>query len=215
MDETQGLLLNKGVARMAARVSGLGREVGVHLVLAVRNPNKDELGDDINTKRNMARVVFKVADGIMAAVATGRAKSGAEFLAGPGDALLLETEGGMVRLATAIAPPEAIASLPQAASLPRLPLDAPKDNDEARGTEPEKGHGGRKPEPMNAKALAYYLFHPRASQNQVQGFLRERTGHGINWERLPEHQEMAAEMRAEIEAKGWTFSAEGNRTEDG
>ncbi|MCP4518807.1 MAG: hypothetical protein GY824_26725, partial [Delftia sp.] len=90
-DEPQEWLKdNARLAAMTRRLSGQGRAVGVHFLIATHHPTNDMFGDK-TSKRNLStgRIALQVADFDASRVAIGAAKPRADHLRGAGDSYLI------------------------------------------------------------------------------------------------------------------------------
>lgn len=121
VDEVRELLDVGGepVAEAIRRVAALGRELGMHLILATQHPLVGALGSSI-TKANLPlRLTGMVTDANVAYIATGIKGSGAECLQGNGD-FLLTVAGQVHRLQIGIVGNREIGRLPRVEDTPRL-----------------------------------------------------------------------------------------------
>jgi DNA segregation ATPase FtsK/SpoIIIE, S-DNA-T family len=92
-DEAQALLDRDEFVRPVADLAAVGREFGIHVLLALQNPTATHLGDT-SIKRNLTtRLVGRVDSAQAANVASGLKGSGAELLTGAGDMLLVVPTG--------------------------------------------------------------------------------------------------------------------------
>jgi S-DNA-T family DNA segregation ATPase FtsK/SpoIIIE len=124
VDEVRELLDQGGdaVAKAIERIAALGRELGIHVVVATQHPLVDALGGAI-TKANLPmRLTGRVADAGAAYVATGVKGSGAENLMGNGD-FLLTVGGESHRLQVALVGNREMGRLPRREETPRLDLE--------------------------------------------------------------------------------------------
>jgi len=121
IDEAQALLDRDEFVRPISRLAAVGREFGIHLLLATQNPTADQLGDT-GIKRNLTtRLVGKVDSAQAATVAAGIKESGAELLTGPGDQLLVQPTG-VTRLTVALVTDQDTSTLPTAETVRHLDL---------------------------------------------------------------------------------------------
>ena len=131
VDEAQALLEFDHFIKPIGDLAAVGREFGIHLLLATQNPTAKMLGDT-SIKRNMTtRLVGKVDSAQAAQVAAGVKETGAELLTGPGDQLLV-SPGGVKRITTALVTEADLVKLPQTDSVPYLDLDEYDDIDHVR-----------------------------------------------------------------------------------
>jgi hypothetical protein len=141
VDELQALVRDEAAIAPLVRVAQMGREFGVHLVAALQNPTKENIGH-IDIKRNLAvRLVGRVDDGNAAHVATGQKGSGAEQLTGAGDFLMVQPGQTLQRMTVALLSPADVAQLPQThhAQVQQLPLE--EVGDPERVLEVSRGPG--------------------------------------------------------------------------
>jgi len=90
VDEVRELLDVGGqaVASAIQRIAALGRELGLHVVIATQHPLADALGGSIAKANLPLRLTGRVADANAAYLATGVKDSGAQTLQGNGDFLV-------------------------------------------------------------------------------------------------------------------------------
>jgi S-DNA-T family DNA segregation ATPase FtsK/SpoIIIE len=90
VDEVRELLDLGGqaVATAIQRIAALGRELGLHVVVATQHPLADALGGSIAKANLPLRLTGRVADANAAYLATGVKDSGAQTLQGNGDFLV-------------------------------------------------------------------------------------------------------------------------------
>jgi S-DNA-T family DNA segregation ATPase FtsK/SpoIIIE len=90
VDEVRELLDVGGqaVAASIQRIAALGRELGLHVVVATQHPLADALGGSIAKANLPLRLTGRVADASAAYLASGVKDSGAEALQGNGDFLV-------------------------------------------------------------------------------------------------------------------------------
>jgi len=128
IDEAQDLLDKAEFVKLIGDVAATGREFGVHLLAALQNPTAAQLGDT-SIKRNLTtRLVGKVDSGQAAAVACGVRETGAEYLTGAGDMLLIQP-AGIKRLTAALLTEKDIGKLPRIERARQLDLDGYEDPD--------------------------------------------------------------------------------------
>jgi len=131
IDEAQALLDRDQFVGPISDLAAVGREFGVHLLLATQNPTAQMLGTT-SIKRNLTtRLVGKVDSAQAAAVAAGVKESGAELLTGPGDQLLIQPSG-VKRITTALVTLEDLDTLPRSEDVGHLDLDEYEDIDHVR-----------------------------------------------------------------------------------
>ena len=129
IDEAQALLEEDHFIKPIGDLAAVGREFGIHLLLATQNPTAKMLGDT-SIKRNLTtRLVGKVDSAQAAQVAAGVKETGAELLTGPGDQLLV-SPGGVKRITTALVTEADMAGLPRSETVPYLDLDQYDDIDQ-------------------------------------------------------------------------------------
>ncbi len=121
VDEIRELLDVGGepVAEAVRRIAALGRELGVHVILATQHPLVDALGGSIAKANLPLRLTGRVADANAAYVATGVKCTGAETLQGNGD-FLLTVAGEVHRLQIAMVGNRELGRLPRVETTPRL-----------------------------------------------------------------------------------------------
>ena len=128
IDEAQALLDRDEFIKPIGNVAAVGREFGIHLLLATQNPTAQMLGDT-TIKRNLTtRLVGKVDSAQAAQVAAGIKETGAELLTGPGDQLLI-SPGSVRRITTALVTGADLGSLPRSETVASLDLDQYQDLD--------------------------------------------------------------------------------------
>lgn len=114
IDELADLLAASPEAEpLLLRLSGRGREAGIHVLAATQRPSASLVGSDSRANFPL-RIVGRVADAAEARLASGIRESGAERLAGRGDFLLV-SGGATLRFQAAVDDlPEVVApQLPQ------------------------------------------------------------------------------------------------------
>jgi S-DNA-T family DNA segregation ATPase FtsK/SpoIIIE len=121
VDEVRELLDlgGKPAAEAIRRLAALGRELGLHVLLATQHALADALGGSIAKANLPLRLTGRVADANAAHVATGVKRSGAEVLQGNGD-FLLTVAGETHRLQVALVGNREIGRLPRVEVTPRL-----------------------------------------------------------------------------------------------
>jgi len=124
VDEVKELLDGPGgdaIAEAIARLTAVGRELGVHCVLSTQHPTAASVGSGIAKANLPLRIAGRAADGTAAYVATGIRGSGAELLEGKGDFLVI-VGGTAHRVQIARVSDREIYQLPRAEHTPRLDL---------------------------------------------------------------------------------------------
>ena len=123
VDEVRALLNVAGedVAKAVEYIASIGREFGVHLVVATQHPLTDALGGSIAKANLTMRLVGRVADANAAYLATGVKASGAERLMGNGDFLFV-CAGQVHRFQGAVVGNRELGRLPRAEATPHLDL---------------------------------------------------------------------------------------------
>jgi S-DNA-T family DNA segregation ATPase FtsK/SpoIIIE len=189
VDEVRELLDVGGqpVAESIRRIAALGRELGIHIILATQHALVDALGGSIAKANLPLRLTGRVADSNAAYVATGVKNSGAEALQGNGD-FLLTLAGDTHRLQIAQIRNRELGKLDRTDHTPRInfgdydPSHVLDVTDGGDGAD-DDGHDGRgrPPDPMDPKHVAVALA----------------SGRGINWlqERLSVGQDKATRVR--------------------
>lgn len=156
VDEVYALLQAGGDKAAAAlsEIASVGREFGLHLILATQHALNDALGGSI-TKANLPlRLCGKVRDAGAAYLATGVKGTGAEGLAGKGD-FILTAGGDVYRVQIAKVSQRNIYGLPRAEDPRRLDLDA-VDLDRVVDVT-GAGRPGRAPTPIEPGHVAHAL----------------------------------------------------------
>ncbi len=121
VDEVRELLDVGGdpVAESIRRIAALGRELGIHVVVATQHALTDAVGGSIAKANLPLRLTGSVTDASAAYIATGVKASGAETLQGNGDFLL--TVAGLIhRLQIAMIGNREFGRLPRAENTPQL-----------------------------------------------------------------------------------------------
>jgi len=123
IDEVRELLDVGGelVAEAIRRIAALGRELGVHIIVATQHALTDAVGGSIAKANLPLRLTGSVTDANAAYVATGVKASGAETLQGNGD-FLLTVAGQVHRLQIAMIGNRELGRLPRAETTPTLDL---------------------------------------------------------------------------------------------
>lgn len=121
VDEVRELLDVGGdpVAEAIRRIAALGRELGLHIILATQHALTDAVGGGIAKANLPMRLTGRVTDANAAFVATGVKGTGAENLQGNGD-FLLTVAGLSHRLQIALVGNREIGRLPRVENTPRL-----------------------------------------------------------------------------------------------
>ncbi len=128
IDEAQALLDRDEFVKPICDLAAVGREFGVHLLLATQNPTAEMLGTT-SIKRNMTtRLVGKVDSAQAASVAAGVKETGAELLTGPGDQLLVQPTG-IKRITAALVTDRDTTTLPTVETVSGLDLGEYDDID--------------------------------------------------------------------------------------
>lgn len=114
-------LAGEKAAEAIRRITALGRELGVHLIVATQHPTANVLGGSL-AKANLGfRLVGRVADARASVLATGQKGLGAQLLRGNGDFLAVVSDVGH-RVQTALVAEDDIARLPRVDNTGALPL---------------------------------------------------------------------------------------------
>lgn len=143
VDEARELLEVGGepVEEAIQRITALGRELGIHLILATQHALTDAVGGSIAKANLPLRLTGRVSDANAAYVATGIKNSGAEALQGNGD-FLLTLAGTSHRLQVAKLGNRELGKLERTDTTPQIDfgdydttrvLDVTEDNDNGRG----------------------------------------------------------------------------------
>ena len=121
IDEVRELLDVAGepVAEAVRRIAALGRELGVHVIVATQHALVDALGGSIAKANLPLRLTGRVADANAAYLATGVKGTGAESLQGNGD-FLVTVAGQSHRVQIAMLRGRDIGRLPRVEETPRL-----------------------------------------------------------------------------------------------
>jgi len=121
VDEVRELLDVGGdpVAEAIRRIAALGRELGIHIIVATQHALTDAVGGSIAKANFPLRLTGSVVDANAAYIATGVKNSGAESLQGNGD-FLLTVAGQVHRLQIAIIGNRELGRLPRVETTPHL-----------------------------------------------------------------------------------------------
>jgi len=101
------------------RLAQLGRERGIHLILATQRPDRRYM-DRLSVANLGLRLVGRVADSVESTLACGIGGVGAHRLCGPGDFLGV-VSGGVQRIAIALVDDGDLAKLPATENPPEMP----------------------------------------------------------------------------------------------
>lgn len=126
VDEVRELIALGGTAigEAICQLTSLGRELGLHLLLATQYPVAEALGGTVAKANLPLRLVGRMLNASDAYVASGVKDSGAETLAGNGD-FLAAAGGALVRVQVGMATHRELYQLPRAEGEPsRLDLAA-------------------------------------------------------------------------------------------
>lgn len=165
VDEVRELLDLGGepMAEAIRRIAALGRDQGIHLVLATQHALVDALGGSIAKSNLPLRLTGRVADANAAYVATGVKRSGAEALQGNGD-FLLTLAGESHRLQVAKLGNRELGRLERAERTPELNFGA-YDAERVLGVTEEAADEstgpGRPPDPLEPEHVAIALASDR------------------------------------------------------
>ena len=199
VDEVRELLdvSDEPVAEAIRRIAALGRELGMHVILATQHALVDALGGSIAKANLPLRLTGRVVDANAAYVATGVRGSGAEALQGNGD-FLLTVAGALHRVQIALVGNREIGRLPRVESTPRLDLG---DYDPARVLDvaPKPNIARAKPIEGFPEAFAYVL----ATDCGVPT-LRKRYG-PMGAKRAARIRDFARTVRAVLADLGYTY----------
>ncbi|WP_296895897.1 FtsK/SpoIIIE domain-containing protein [Thiohalocapsa sp.] len=178
IDEVRELLDLGGepVAEAIRRIAALGREMGIHIVLATQHALVDALGGSVAKANLPLRLTGRVADSNAAYVATGVKSSGAEALQGNGD-FLLTLAGETHRLQIAKLGNRELGRLERTEHTPMLDFgdyDPDRVLDVAEDVDgDDSGEPGRPPDPLDPEHVAIALASGRGIT-----WLREELGIG-------------------------------------
>jgi len=198
VDEVRELLETGGepAAEAIRRIAALGRELGVHIILATQHAMSDAIGGSIAKANLPMRLTGRVSDKQTAYVATGQRDSGAEALQGNGD-FLVTVAGATHRVQVAMIGNREIGLLPRVEETPRLDFG---ELDPARVldvTEKPRRPSRRKPIEQDAGALAYALATGCGLRT-----LRDRFG-PMGTKRATRIRNLARSMRGALEKLGY------------
>lgn len=189
VDEIQGLFQERpDLIKVVDRIAAVGREWGVHLVIATQNPTAEHLGS-ASIKRNMARLVGRVSDSTAALVATGQRESGAEGLTAAGDMLRIDPDG-IKRLAVALVTEADLEAMPRVERVGELDLSQYEDVE--RVTE-------ARAEPVTPEHVAYAL-------TTEKGLRHLQTTLGIGASKARRVREFADSVRVALAGHGCTVA---------
>jgi S-DNA-T family DNA segregation ATPase FtsK/SpoIIIE len=193
IDEVRELLDVSGepVAEAIRRVAALGRELGMHIIVATQHALTDAVGGSIAKANLPLRLTGSVADANAAYIATGVRNSGAESLQGNGD-FLLTVAGEIHRLQIAMIGNRELGRLPRAETTPRLDFG---HYDPVRVLEVT---GRTKAYDLEPDHLAVALATDRGI-NWLQGTL------GIGGRRATRVRRFAQAVRAKLEEMGYSI----------
>lgn len=128
-DEVQGgLEARPDLIKVLSRLVSLGRELGVHIVIATQHPTVETLGSSAIKANVQVRLVGKVSSGTAALAATNVPQTNAEKLLGDGDMILVA--GEVSRIATAYVSSEELSDLPKTDRVPSLDLSMYEDSEQ-------------------------------------------------------------------------------------
>jgi len=197
IDEVRALLNVAGdqVAQAIEYIASIGREFGVHLIVATQHALTDAMGGSIAKANLVMRLTGWVADSTAAHVATGIKSSGAERLQGNGDFLLV-VAGQAHRLQMAIVENRELGRLPRCEAVPRLELG---HNLERVLDVVQPAGSPRKDIDEEPAAVAYAL----ATQCGV-GELRQRYG-PMGTDRARRIRDFAAALRKALPGLGYIY----------
>lgn len=194
IDEVEALVKAGGCMEPLERLAQMGREYGIHLVVATQHPTVEALGSAAFRRNLLVRLVGRVDDATAAHVATGQKGSGAEMLTGPGDSYLVQM-GQRARVTVALLENEDVANLDRVEEPRRLPLDL--DVDRVLDVVPAP-HPSQMAEPHTMEQLAFALG-TEAGVNRLQRHF------GLGGGRATRLREDAAELRDELWDLGKTI----------
>lgn len=196
VDEVRELLDVGGdpVAEAIRRIAALGRELGVHIVLATQQALTDAVGGSIAKANLPMRLTGRVADANAAYIATGVKGTGAETLQGNGD-FLLTVAGESHRLQIALVGNREFGRLPRVESTPRLDFG---DFDPARVLGVVEAPRG-KPIEDEPEAVAYAL-----ATNCGVPTIRDQYG-PMGTKRAQRIRDFARALRRVLPGLGYTY----------
>lgn len=202
VDEVQDLLADEALVKAIADLSSVGREWGLHLVIATQNPTREVLGD-LTIKRNMARIVGKTdQDGARAAAGVGG--TGAEKLTGKGDMLLVN--GHVTRFLAALLTGSDLAALPRVEEVQQLDLSDYEDLDYVTKQANLTRNVATLPDPVEPEHVAFAVTHeswPNVSGRQLRAAFKMGN---------PKAQRIlafTAELMDALERQGFTVCRDG------
>ena len=189
VDEVRELLDAGGepVAEAIRRVAALGRDLGIHIVVATQHALVDNLGGSIAKANLPLRLTGRVADATAAYVATGVKSSGAEMLQGNGD-FIVTVAGVSHRLQVAMLTNREIGRLPRVEITPRLDFG---DYDPARVLDVVDKPG---PDPVEPDQVAVAL----ASGKGITWLANELGVGSSKARRVREFAQLVADKLAEL-----------------
>jgi DNA segregation ATPase FtsK/SpoIIIE-like protein len=165
IEEIQDLMSDKELSETVSSLVRIGREVNIHFLASTQHLTVKNLGGS-DIKRNITqRLIGKTDDATSANVAAGVTNSGAQFLTGEGD-MILVSGGKTRRLAIALVSDKDIERLPMSDTQNKLDLDSYEDLRHIESQADIK-RIGRNLDDIEPVHLAYALEHPESSQRQV------------------------------------------------
>ena len=192
IDEAQALLEQDQFIPPIRDLAAVGREFGIHLLLATQNPTASMLGDT-SIKRNLTtRLVGKVDSAQAAQVAAGVKETGAELLTGPGDQLLVSPRG-VTRITTALVTEDDLATLPRSEHRRHLDLDQYDDSDHVTNQANASRYA-----PMEPDHVAAAMIHDRG----INWLARQL---GIGNKRATRVKEFAGDLVAALDNLGYAI----------
>lgn len=189
IDEVQALLGRPEVNRLVTDIAGVGREFGVHLVIAAQDPTAKQMGDSTIKGNMTARLVGKVNSAQSAVVAAGIEETGAQHLTGSGDMLLI-APSGVSRLTVGHFTGRDAETLPYSEERQRLDLSGYDDADYVHSS-------ARVPDPLEPEHVAVALGTGRG----IVWLTREL---GIGTRKAARVKQFADAMRTAWFAHGYT-----------
>jgi DNA segregation ATPase FtsK/SpoIIIE-like protein len=202
IDEAQALLDRAEFVKPVADLAAVGREFGIHVLLALQNPTATHLGDT-SIKRNLTtRLVGRVDSAQAANVAAGVKGSGAELLTGAGD-MLLVVPAGIKRMTAALLTDTDTDRLPHAEEVGRLDLDEYEDLDHVLDqADNAAASAASEADAMRSIGLdpaqvAWALAHPDDSQRAMYERFR------VGFPKIRRVQGFAREVLAELQRLGF------------
>lgn len=197
VDEVRELIEVGGqpVAEAIQRIAALGRELGVHVVVATQHAMSDAVGGSI-TKANLPlRLTGRVSDAATAYTATGIRESGAQTLQGNGD-FLVTVAGAIHRVQVALVGNRELGLMPRVDQTPTLDFG---ELDPARVLDVTAPAERAKPIEDDVEAVAYAL----ATDCGIPT-LRERYG-PMGAKRATRIRDFARAMRGALERLGYGY----------